>query len=253
MSALALDEFTLEMRTHYLETTLQTLHRCKEAGDFQKALLEVIPDWMIEAGSNQMPELVKGFQSLRELCTQKIFSKEVFSGIAESLEKYLTELKSQEDSASLAANFHACLQRLDEPEVGLFLQCLCFEHRFVVPVKNVIEISGGKHLSPLPFPQKKFKGLIAFRGQAIPVMALENFGFLSNGGALLKSFYVICNFDSNIFALEVHSTEDVIEISSKEFQNADTSILSSPAVRAFTIRKESPLMLLDLEMLVNHG
>jgi chemotaxis signal transduction protein len=250
MSALAkplveLDEFALEMRTHFLNTTLESLDRFQSTpggdGDFTSEIKEAVAGWISEARSNEMPFLAQLLEKAHE--TGKLPFR--------ALHSYLAHLQKQPDGEGLFQRHQEQASAALVADVELYLQCLSGDHRFLVPVKSVIEIIIHKKTHPLPLSQSGVKGLISFRGQGIPVMDLHEHGFLlSEEQKRLKTFYVVGEHGGGFFALEVHQTEDVIEIDAGNLQKNSGAAFSSPVVEKFVIQENKTLMLLDIPKLV---
>lgn len=254
MSALALDEFALEMRQHYISTTIESLEHFKNFDNYFGEVKLAVDDWIAEARSNDMNhftgllEILKGAIIKGELTT-----KEDAPWVSAVLMEYLEVLKTRADSPVFFEKYHAVFRGHLEGGAQLYLQCVRDRHAFLVPVKSVIEIAGNKKVYPLPLVQKGIRGLVSFRGQGIPVINLSDFGFnQQNEGRNEKTYFVVCEFEDSFFALEVNATEDVLEIESAQFQKCSESNLLSPVVDQFVIRGEKSLMLLDIKKLVGH-
>ncbi|HEY8269749.1 MAG TPA: chemotaxis protein CheW [Pseudobdellovibrionaceae bacterium] len=259
MSALALDEFTLEMRLHYIETTLESLERFKNHTDFFIEVSAVIDEWISEGLSNKMNFFVNLLEGLKsEIVNGPFLKKEDGIRVAKILSEYLQVLKTEADSEIHFKKFRAVFMQdgdeAEEEKIQFYLKCVSHTHHFIVPVQNVIEIVSGKKIFPLPLTQPGIYGLISFRGQGIPVVNLEDLGFKANVDSENgKTCYVVCDYKESFFALKVHSTDDVIELAPSQFQKCSESSLSSPVVDRFVIREDKSLMLLDIEKMVRHA
>lgn len=256
MSALALDEFALEMRRHYIVTTLESLNRAQTLEDFWSEVEELLPGWISEARSNDMEFFAKILEDVQKSQASGAFEDtKVYPKLAKLLADYLGILGTQADSEVYFKKFSEALAGISAPAVQLYLECIRGGHHFVVPVIHVIEIVSHRKVFPLPQHQPGIQGLMNFRGQGIPVLNLNDFGFstdLGTDGAPVKSSFVVCSEEENFFALEVHGTEDVMEIHPSKFQNCSDSAVLSPVVDKFVTHNEKSLMLLDIKKLVKH-
>lgn len=254
MSALALDEFALEMRQHYITTTMESLERFKTFDNYFGEIKLAIDDWIAEARSNEMNHFVGLLEVLKNaVANGDVSTKDDAIWVAASLVEYLEVLKTRPDSPVFFEKYHSVFRSHLDEGVQLYLQCVRDLHAFLVPVKNVIEIVGGKKVYALPKAQSGVRGLMGFRGQGIPVINLADFGFnKQNESNSAKTYFVVCQYEESFFALEVNATEDVLEIEASQFQKCSESNLLSPVVDQFVIREHKSLMLLDIEKLVGH-
>lgn len=255
MSALALDEFALEMRRHYIVTTLESLSRAQSLEDFWDEVTELLPGWISEARSNDMEFFAKTLEEVKKSYEAGAFADpKTCPKLAKLLSDYLGILGTQADSEVYFKKFNESLAGISAPAVQLYLECVRGGHHFVVPVIHVIEIVSHRKVFPLPKSQPGVQGLMSFRGQGIPVLNLSDFGFSSEvkSGDDPKTSFVVCSEEESFFALEVHSTEDVREIHPSQFQNCSESSVLSPVVDKFVTDNEKSLMLLDIKKLVKH-
>lgn len=254
MSALALDEFALEMRQHYITTTLESLDRFKNFENYFGEVKLAIDDWIAEARSNDMSHFTGLLEILKgAIASEKISSKEDSLWVSRVLSEYLEVLKTRADSPIFFEKYHDVFRVHLTEAAQLYLQCTKDEHIFLVPVKNVIEIVGNKKIYPLPMAQSGISGLIGYRGQGIPVVNLSDFGFSrQKGDDQRKTYFVVCDYKEAFFALEVNATEEVLEFESSQFQKCSDSSMLSPVVDQFVIREDKSLMLLDIKKLVGY-
>lgn len=251
-TALALDDFALEMRNHYISTTMESIERFKNFENYFSEVKLAVDDWTSEARSNEMGHFAGLLEILKGAIVKgDLGGKEDVSWVSAMVLEYLEVLKTRADSPVFFEKYHAMFRSHMEEAAQLYLQCARDQHVFIVPVKNVIEIVGNKKVYALPKSQKGVSGLMGFRGQGIPVINLHDFGF-SQKIENQKTYFVVCEFKDSFFALEVHSTEEVIEIEANHFQKCSESNLMSPIVDHFVIRENKSLMLLDIEKLVKH-
>lgn len=253
-AALALDEFALEMRHHYISTTIESLERFENFENYFGEIKLAVDDWISEARSNDMNHFTGLLEILKgAIAKGDLTSKEDATWVSATLFEYLEILKTRADSPVFFEKYHTIFRSRLEEAAQLYLQCVRDQHSFLVPVKNVIEIVGNKKVYALPKSQTGVRGLMGFRGQGIPVINLHDFGFSYKKENLQeKTYFVVCEYKESFFALEVNATEEVIQIEANHFQKCSESNLLSPVVDHFVIREEKSLMLLDIEKLVKH-
>lgn len=253
-TALALDDFALEMRQHYIATTVESLERFKNFDNYFAEVKLAVDDWISEARSNEMNHFAGLLELLKGAVAKGALSRiEDATWVSAILAEYLDVLKTRADSPVFFEKYFTQFRTHMGEGVQLYLQCVRDHHAFLVPVKNVIEIVGGKKVYALPRAQTGVRGLMGFRGQGIPVVNLYDFGFNKKDESLQeKTYFVVCEYKGSFFALEVNATEDVVEIEASQFQKCSESNLLSPIVDQFVIREEKSLMLLDIEKLVKH-
>jgi chemotaxis signal transduction protein len=251
VSALALDEFTLEMRLHYITTTLESISRFKTKGDFFGEVNSVIDEWVSESRSNGMSFFANLLESLKDAIVRgALTEKEDSTKISKILSEYLNWLKTQEDSQIIYEKFQDLSHQNPAGNTLYYLQCVSHGHHFIISVKNVVEIICCKKIFPLPLAQRGICGLISFRGQGIPVINLNDFGFKPDDDSQnKKTCFVVCEYKKSFFSLEVDRTDDVLEIASSQFQSYSETSLLSPLVDRFVLRDDKLLMLLDIEKL----
>lgn len=250
------DEFALEMRNHFLETTEQSLVTLQDESVFQQRFSELALEWAGEASGNEMPflsELLKQLAGTAKADSEALIASSVCQGLV----LYLKHLRSQVDSEELTETF---LPKSDSAEqasknrsvtsmknpmkdsLKTYLQCRRGKYSFLLPVENVVEISRHKKISSLPFAEPKVKGLIGFRGQGTPVLDLTYAGY---EGSDEVSYFVICEHNKNFFALEVNGTDEVLKLEASDFQAS-----SDGAEKQFTTKDKKILILLNIEKLV---
>ena len=252
MTALALDEFALEMRQHYITTTMGSLDRFKNFENYFAEVRLAVDDWIAEARSNDMTHFTGLLEVLKSaIISEKLSSKEDSLWVSQLLLEYLEILKTRADSPIFFEKYHGIFRTHLTEAVQLYLQCVKDDHAFLLPVKNVVEIVGDKKIYPLPMVQAGVSGLMGFRGQGIPVVNLSDFGFdRIDSDHQHKTYFVVCEYKESFFALEVSATEEVLELESSQFQACSDSSMLSPVVDQFVICEGKSLMLLDIEKLV---
>lgn len=255
MKALALDEFALEMRLHFIGSTLDALERFQASPDFFSEMASVLDEWISEGRSNHLVFfsgiliLIKSNLGEGALKDQK----DVLA-VAKVLREYLQILKNHEDSEILSQRFQDSFLQLKNEKTRFYLQCVSHSQRFIVPVESVIEIVSQKKIFPLPWVQTGVCGLMGFRGQGIPVIHLGELGFKqATDTEEVNSCFVVCKYKDSYFALAVRRTEEVIELAASQFQKCSDSSLLSPVVDSFAIREEQALMLLEIGKVVDNA
>jgi chemotaxis signal transduction protein len=237
MSALPLDDFAREMLNHFLDSTSETLANLSVDADFPLRFPQLCADWQAEAQANQLGFFANALIAVSNQVQNAAPSPAQRGEICEKLSAYLRSLKDQPDSELLCAQYALALP-VEVEEVQKFLQCRRGEYRFLLPVNSVVEISQWKAISPLPQPDLRVQGMIAFRGQATPVFKLD-------APVEGKTFFVICEKDGAFFAIEVNATDDMYDVKNSEFQYS-----SEGTQTRFIARDELILSVLNLETLV---
>jgi chemotaxis signal transduction protein len=235
------DEFALEMRNHFLETTLQTISALQDDLSFAERFPELCEKWSNEAKGNEFPHLAEQLLKLGRACKTGGFT-ELPKDTCEKLKSYLQLLKTEGDSEETAKILTRSSEAMADEELKTFLQCRRGSMQFLVPVENVVEISQYRKINALPTTDPKVKGLIGFRGEGTPVFSLEHAGFPATDE---KTFFVVCEHLKSFFALEVNGTEDVLSLKASDFQSS-----SNGTGPQFTTKENKILLLLDIEKLI---
>lgn len=251
MSDFFSDDFTAELKSYFLNSLIGEGQKFLDLIDDQTwkniadETAEQFNSWSIDAKTN---EYIYLSDWLAERVPDLSDSKEVLIEQIKNLRAYaqsLLELKS--DSPELAARFAGTIR---ESEDVSYLHCRNGSQDFAVPLLNVIEISPSLPTFALPERKPGLAGLIAYRGEAIPVINLQEYGFADLGS---KSYYfIVCDVNSVRFALQVTETDDLLRLASKDLQLAGDS--KSPSFtnlsKGFFNRENRNIMILDLEKLV---
>ncbi len=121
---------------------------------------------------------------------------------------------------------------------------------FAIPLLNVVEVSTPIPLFPLPEKVPGLAGVIPFRGEAVPVINLQDHGFKISEQD--ETYYVICEHQGVRFSLQVTDTEDLLSLRASELQHLEEhgSIMQTDFIRQFFIKNNKSIMVLDLEKLV---
>ncbi|WP_413586319.1 chemotaxis protein CheW [Bdellovibrio sp. HCB274] len=247
------DDFTWELKKYFLEATSKEVESFIDLIDpstFAKVTAEIreaSASWTVDAKTNEFTFLETWLTNFSEKI-DSLDSVEQMHKALELLHKYLTGLLSEKkDSAELAAHFPLVAQSSREV---LFLHCKTGAQEFVVPVSNVIEISGVLPVYKLPDSRPGLAGLIPFRGEAIPVIDLNSYGFQS--GESSKYYYVICEHEGMRFSLRVTETDELISLKDQDMQNLSDhpTMLSVPFIKQFFVKDKHSVMVLDMEKLV---
>ncbi|MGZ3742428.1 MAG: chemotaxis protein CheW [Pseudobdellovibrionaceae bacterium] len=255
MRALALDEFTLEMRLHYIETTLDSIERIKNYNDFFNEVKTALGEWISEAHSNKLNFFVNLLEIIKDAIAKGSLKVEDSARVCQILSEYLDLLKTHEDSEEFFIKSQETLHNRKEKnkieKVQTYLQCLSHTHHFIVPARNVIEIVSNKKVFPLPLKQAGIYGLLIFRGQGIPVVNLSEISSeLNANDKNINTCFVVCDYKDAFFALEVERTEDVVELASSEFQRCTEASVLSPLADFFVMKENKFLILLEIEKMV---
>ncbi len=246
------DDFTAELKGYYLTSLNAELEKFIDLVDdstikrVRAEIREQCQSWIVDAKSNEFENLSVWFQGLLDKID--IFSSDDLIQALRSAKKYTDILQeSKKDSAEYATRFALTAEIQGE---GLYLHCKVASQEFVVPIKYVVEIIGALPLFPLPDKHQGLLGVIPFRGDAIPVFSLQEYGFEKHH--ISQFFYVICDYEGTRFSLQVTQTDELLNVFDKDLQNIESnSVLSSvPFIRNFFVKDQRSIMVLDIERLV---
>ncbi|MBO9666089.1 MAG: chemotaxis protein CheW [Bdellovibrio sp.] len=247
------DDFTAELKKYFLDATLKEVEKFVDLVDestmkrLRPEIKEQATSWTVDAKSNEFAGLAQWLEDFTEKM-DLLDQPESLHKVLQLLRKYLeTLLVDAKDSVELAAQFTIHAQSSKE---SLFLHCRTGTQEFVVPILNVIEISGTLPLYPLPEKREGLAGVIPFRGEAIPVFSLNEYGFQKLDAK--QHYFVICEFEGARFSLQVTETDELISLKDRELQSMEThpAMIAVPFIRNFFIKDQRSVMVLDLEKLV---
>ncbi|WP_413559840.1 chemotaxis protein CheW [Bdellovibrio sp. HCB209] len=253
MSDFLNDDFTLELKKYFLDATLKEVESFTDLIDestLKKVTVEIrekAESWLVDAKSNEFSQLEAWLTDFNAKL-DSLDSVEQMQKALGLLHKYLSALLVDgKDSVELAAQFPLVAQSSRE---ALFLHCKTGSQQFVVPIQNVIEISGVLPMYPLPDSRQGLAGVIPFRGEAVPVVDLKSFGFHSS--ETKKFYFVICEHEGTRFSLQVTETDELLSLKDKDMQNLSDhpTMLSVPFIKQFFVKDEHSVMVLDIEKLV---
>ncbi|MGE5085790.1 MAG: chemotaxis protein CheW [Bacillota bacterium] len=247
------DDFTAELKGYFLDATLKDIEKYLDLVDastlsrVRAEIREQAASWAVDAKTNE-------FFPLSQWIDDFVRKIEVLD-TAESLYKALALLKNyfealqidKKDSSELASQFTLVAQSSKE---SFYLHCKVGAQEFVVPIENVIEVSGSLPIYVLPDHRPGISGVVPFRGEALPVFNLYEFGFEKTSA---KQFlYVICDLHGSRFSLQVTETDELLSLKDRDLQNLDgaSTMMTVPVVRNFFIKDKRSIMVLDLEKLV---
>ncbi|MNK93689.1 CheW-like domain protein [compost metagenome] len=247
------DDFTVELKKYFLESLPPEIEKFQDLLDdttFKRVLPEVreqLAAWVIDAKTNEFLSLAKWLEGF-VVRTEELREFEDLLAALELFQSYVAGLlEGQKDSEDYAAQFaFTAVGRKD----SVYLHCKMGVQDFVIPIQSVIEISGPLLLFPLPEKQAGLLGVVPFRGEALPVFDLSEYGFQKIESDFF--YYVICEFENSRFAVQVSETDELLNVNEKELQarDATTSLSSASFIQSFFIRDQKSLMVLDLEKLV---
>lgn len=247
------DDFTAELKAYFLDSVLKEVDKFIDLVDeslwkrIRSEVVEQTQAWSVDAKTNE-------FQYLSEWLATYGKRSECIDG-AQDLIRSLKALKSyvealiveKQDSAELAAKYTLVSERRHEV---LFLHCKSGAQEFALPLLSVVEISSSVPLYSLPEKKQGLLGVIPFRGEAIPVISLQDHGFQSMENKNI--YYVICEHQGVRFSLQVTETEDLVSLRESELQNVEShsAMIQASFVKQFFIKNSKGIMILDLEQLV---
>lgn len=253
MSDFFSDDFTAELKKYFLQNLIQEAEKFIDLVDeshwarIRSEVSELSSAWAVDAKTNEflfLTEWLEGFADrVRPLQNASDFLKALgaIKSYAESL------IKEGADSAELATHYSLAVESRQEV---VLLQCKWGEQDFAIPLLKVVEISGGLNLYELPDKRQGLAGVIPFRGEAVPVVSLEEHGFISTVNK--SSLYIICEHESVRFALQITATDELFSLRESELLSVEGSetMITAPFVRQFFVKNNKSIMILDVEKMV---
>ncbi len=255
MDSLFDDDFTAELRSYFVTSFTGEVEKVfsvvTEANwkANRAEMLDKLPDWIRDAGLNEFQFLGQWLTKFKEILPpMKKF--EEYKAVMALLRGYLGEMqKTKKDSEKYLTQFSIDAHA---GTTDLYLYCKVDQQEFVIPVDLVTEVISHRSITPFPEHKEGFKGLIAVRGEVVPVFDLQHYGFQSaqHGKAL---YYIVCEVKGVRFAFDVSETDQLLSLHSRVFQDAarGKNLISAPFIKKFFIRNDSNVMLFDLEQLVS--
>ncbi len=166
-----------------------------------------------------------------------------------------TNTKSTSSSDNTRPN-GAVVSLADTEEVAqvpnhLFLICFIGKQEFILPVQAVIEVSSFKNSFPLPEPREGIEGLVNFRGEAIPIVNLNDHDFNLNSQSDPMRLLVVCEHNESRFGLRISKTDEVIEVDTTTFQKCEDTLASvhHQVITHFFIYKNRTVFNFDIKRL----
>lgn len=248
------DDFTADLRAYFLEKFVLEIEDSIDLIDDSiwmrirsETTKQAAQVWAVDAKTNEFVYLAAWLEKFEE--ETKVFRNALeFKKYLEALRGYVKALSVEKvDSFELAAKFSSLGQSRRD---SLFLHCRFGSQDFAIPLLNVVEISGSRPLFSLPDRKKGLLGVIPFRGDAVPVISFADHGFAPVNKDDL--YYVVCEFDSMRFSLQVTETEDLLKIDESELQSVEShsTIIQTSFIKHFYLKNSRSVMVLDLGKLV---
>lgn len=143
------------------------------------------------------------------------------------------------------------LEEVAQTPNHLFLICFIGKQEFILPVQAVIEVSSFKNSFPLPEPREGIEGLVNFRGEAIPIVNLNDHDFNLNSQSDPMRLLVVCEHNESRFALRISKTDEVIEVDTNTFQKCEDTLASvhHQVITRFFIYKNRTVFNFDIKRL----
>lgn len=252
MSDFFSDDFTAELKSYFLNSVISGSENFVDLVDakiwkrIRNESAEQASAWSVDAKTNEFTFFATWLEDF-DSRTKEIADPAELIKALQALKDYASALLVEKtDSAELARKFSQVAQNSHEV---IFLHCKSGPQEFAVPLLNVIEISA--HLPIYGLPEKKFGilGVVPYRGDALPVINLQDHGFRSLGSENI--FYLVCEHLQNRFCLQVTAAEDLLNLKESDLQEVqEQNILPSNIIKKFFIHQTRSVMILDLEKLV---
>lgn len=253
MSDFFSDDFTAELKSYFLNSVISGVENFIDLVDakiwkrIRNESAEQALAWSVDAKTNEFHFLAAWLEEFDSRTKDLAEPADLIKAL-QALKEYAAALLVEKtDTMDLARKFSQVAQNSHEV---IFLHCKSGPQEFAVPLLSVIEISA--HLPIFGMPEKKFGilGVVPFRGDALPVINLQDHGFKSVGAE--NVFYLVCEHAQNRFCLQVTATEDLLNLKESDLQEVqETNILpANNLVTKFFIHESRSVMILDLEKLV---
>lgn len=246
------DDFTAELKEFFLNQFISDISKYVEAIDedswyiFREEISEKSKDWVIDANTNEFTFFAVWFSEL-VATNEKTESATAFKASLQQVELYLQKLlQTKKDTAEYPAQFAITIE---DNKSGLYLHCQIQGQEIVLPAMNVIEVVGSKNFAKLPTPVEGLCGMMAYRGEAIPVFSMPEVGQKSE---LQKYYYVVCEVSKQLFALQTTHVDQLIEVSSRDLQSKESAASIFPAdfISHFVRIDNKNMVVFDLNKLV---
>lgn len=247
------DDFTAELKSYFLNSIILEVDKFIDLTDeslwrrIHSEVCEQTRAWAVDARTNEYQHLAQWLESFEEKSRNIQEATELVRALKTAKAYVEALLQEKTDSADLAAHFVMSAQNLREIQL---LHCRAGKHEFAVPILSVIEISTGLSIYSLPQRKEGILGVIPYRGEAVPVVNLQDYGFAVASDE--KSCFLICEQQGVRFSLQITRTEDMLSLKESELQcmEKSASMISVPFAQKFFIRDERSVMVLDLNKLV---
>lgn len=246
------DDFTAELKAYFLNSVITGAENFIDLVDakiwkrIRTESAEQAQAWSIDAKTNEFSffaQWLGDFESRIKDITEPAELVKALQALKEYASALLTE---KTDSADLSRRYSEIAKSSHQV---LLLHCKSGSSEFAVPLLNVIEISS--HLPIYGLPEKKLGilGVVPYRGDALPVVNLQDHGFHALNAE--NVFYLVCEQAQNRFCLQVTATEDILSLKESDLQEVqEQNILPTKIIKNFFIHQSRSVMILDLEKLV---
>lgn len=246
------DDFTAELKAYFLDSLVQETEKFIDLVDegiwrrIRSEVLEAMKTWVVDAKTNEFLHLMSWLELYAER-TQDVESAADFLKSLQVLKNYAETLKVEKDSLELAEKFSHVVKSQKQ---ALFLHCQFGLQDFAVPLLGVVEIIDNLTLYPLPQKKPGFLGVIPVRGEAIPVVNLQDHGFFADDTS--KKLYVVCEHGGVRFSLQVTKTESLVNLRDSELHAVEGQgcLIQASFVKEFFMKENKNIMVIDLEKLV---
>lgn len=246
------DDFTAELKKYFLENLQKEADKYQDLIDDKtwkkigKELLDLTKTWFVDAKTNEFLFLSQWLESASGKIEQVASEDELKFWMA-TLKSYLTDLQSgQVDSEELFKKHTAF--KTKQKNI-LYLHCKLGTQDFAVPIINIVEITSDLKMYTMPLPEPRVAGVVAFRGDPLPVLQMTDFGFSINDHQ--SPVFIVCEYNGIRFVLNVDRAQDFISMSLEEMQEiGETWLAHSSCAKKIFSQDNQNILLLDLESMV---
>ncbi|MNJ92709.1 CheW-like domain protein [compost metagenome] len=247
------DDFTAELKGYFIDSLMKEAEKYIDLVDDTtwKRLIgeldEQAQSWSVDAKTNEFEHFAQWLTQFQEKIPGFQRPADLSSALA-TLKAYLEALNvDKKDSPEFFQKFSVEATITGRSQ---FLHCRMGDISFVISVNYVMEVVDKLPVYSLPDPKSGLSGVIPFRGEAIPVVSLTDYGF--KNVAEERLYFVICEWEGTRLALQVTEADQLLTLENAELQpvTQDSFMISVPFITNFFIRENKSVMVLDLEKMV---
>ncbi len=125
--------------------------------------------------------------------------------------------------------------------------CVVGEHRYAIPVADILEVSALVQMIPLPESPPEVRGVVNRHGSLIPILDLRLCLGQEAGPLTLATLFVVVRGANQVAGLVV---DDVSEVMSLSTDSLTRLARSGPYIRGMAVADQKPLFVFDVAALL---